>query len=96
MSDIASIPSGSSAPGVHAASAVLGASRTVGRPEAAAPARGTDRAEFSEVATYLSKLRRMPVREDLIERVRQLIADGEYETPEKLDAAVEEIMKDLA
>lgn len=57
--------------------------------------RGADHVEFSEVATYLSKLRQLPIREDLISRVRDEIARGVYDTPEKLDAAIDELISDL-
>lgn len=56
--------------------------------------RGDDRVEISSVATYLSKLREMPLRQALIERVREEIARGTYDTPEKLDAALDAMMGD--
>jgi len=63
---------------------------------AAAP-RSADRAEFSKAAQLLSKLAELPdVRQDLIDRVRADIAAGTYETPEKLDQAIEKLMEDLA
>lgn len=58
--------------------------------------RGSDRLEVSELATYLSKLSALPpVRTELVDTVRRQIADGTYETPEKFNAAVEELLKDL-
>ncbi len=59
--------------------------------------RAQDKVEVSQLAQMLSKLRSMPaVRQDLIDRVRQEIAGGAYDTPEKLDAALGEMLKDVA
>ena len=57
--------------------------------------RAGDRVELSAHATLLNRLLQMPdVRTELVERVRQAIADGTYETPEKLDAAVAKLLKE--
>lgn len=63
--------------------------------DAPAVRRGADRVEFSAVATYLSKLRDLPIRQDVVDRVRAEIAAGTYDTPEKLDAAVNELLADI-
>lgn len=93
MSDIAPLSSGSSLRLVQAARAY---SRTA---ESAAPAstprRGTDQVEVSSVASYLSQLRNLSVRQDLVDRVRAEIASGTYETPEKIEGAITEIGRDL-
>ncbi|MBK9188306.1 MAG: flagellar biosynthesis anti-sigma factor FlgM [Phycisphaerales bacterium] len=61
-----------------------------------APVRGQDKVEVSELASYLSKLRDMPaVRQDLVDRVKSEIAGGTYLTPEKLDAALAELAREL-
>ena len=72
------------------------------RPErgaSAAPAsvaRGEDKLEVSELATYMSKLSALPpIRKDLVESVRRQINDGTYDSPEKFDAAVDELLRDL-
>ena len=69
------------------------------RGAASAPAliaRGEDRLEVSELATYLSKLSAMPpIRKDLVDSVRRQIDAGTYETPEKVEAAMEELLRDL-
>ena len=66
---------------------------------ATAPAdvsRGSDQIELSDTAKILAKLADLPeVREDLVARVRAEIAEGKYETPEKLDAAIEGLAQDL-
>ncbi|MFA6046706.1 MAG: flagellar biosynthesis anti-sigma factor FlgM [Phycisphaerales bacterium] len=94
MSDIAPLSSGSS---LLISQATRAYSRTA---ESAAPTdtprRGTDQVEVSSVASYLSQLRDLPVRQDLVDRVRAEIASGTYETPEKVDGAITEIGRDLA
>lgn len=54
-----------------------------------APGRRNDAVELSDTARLLSKLNELPeVRQGLVDRVKSEIADGTYETPEKLEAAV--------
>lgn len=61
-----------------------------------APMRGQDEVEVSELAMYLSKLRELPtVRQDLVDRVKGEIAGGSYLTPDKLDAALAELAREL-
>ncbi len=60
------------------------------------PARSKDQVQFSNVARYLSELKTGPAeRSDLIDRVRQEIDAGQYDTPEKLEAAIDGIKEDL-
>ncbi|CAG0964186.1 hypothetical protein PHYC_00892 [Phycisphaerales bacterium] len=66
-----------------------------GEGEGPAIRRGHDRVELSDVATYLSKIRELPIRQDLVNRVRDEIARGVYDTPEKLDAALEDLLGDV-
>lgn len=48
------------------------------------------------MARYLAKLAELPeVRMDLIEAVRAQIAAGTYETPDKIEAILEELLADL-
>lgn len=62
----------------------------------AGPARSADQVELSRAATYLSKLLNSPeVRHDLVDRVRQEIDSGSYETPEKVEALLDELIADL-
>lgn len=57
--------------------------------------RGEDRVELSSVAQYLQQLRDNGVlRVDLIDRVRQEIGEGRYDTPQRLDAALNEMLRD--
>lgn len=65
------------------------------RPEAPSR-RGDDRVEVSEVARLLSKLREVPaIRQELVDDVRGRIEAGEYETPERLEAAVTAALEDI-
>lgn len=58
--------------------------------------RGEDRVEFSSHVQHLARLKNGgPVRQDLINRIRTQIAEGTYETPEKLDQAIDEMLSDL-
>ena len=77
-------------------------SEQVSRPDAAVndtrarPTRSKDQVQFSNVARYLSELKTGPAeRSDLIDRVRQEIDAGQYDTPEKLEAAIDGIKEDL-
>ena len=46
-----------------------------------------------DVAAWVAKARQLPdVREDLVNRVKTEIAAGIYETPERLEAAVQRLM----
>lgn len=56
--------------------------------DASAP-RPSDRVELSAHARFLAKMREMPViREDLVSRVRDEIAAGQYDTLERLNLAL--------
>jgi negative regulator of flagellin synthesis FlgM len=54
-----------------------------------------DRVELSAHARLLDRLLQLPdVRIELVEAVRQAIADGTYETPEKLEVAVARLLEE--
>ena len=58
--------------------------------------RPSDTVEISNHARLLERIRNQPdVRVDLVERVRQAILDGTYESDDKLDVAVERMLEDL-
>jgi negative regulator of flagellin synthesis FlgM len=62
----------------------------------APPTRPDDKVEISQAAKLLSQLAKLPdVRQDLVQRVRGEIAKGTYETPDKLDKAIEGLQQDL-
>lgn len=57
--------------------------------------RGEDQVEVSAMATYLNKLKGLPaLRQELVDRIRGEIARGAYDTPEKLDAALDDMIRD--
>jgi len=57
----------------------------------------TDRVEISALAVWLGKYSDMPeVRSDLVNRIRSEIQAGKYETPEKWNQAIENLMEDLS
>ena len=75
-------------PGVSSASSAVRAQSNGVRSE--------DRVELSDHARLLERLRSLPeVRQDLINRVRDEIAGGTYESPEKLDEALQRLLDDL-
>ncbi len=56
----------------------------------------TDRLEISETGRLLSSLGPdSPVRVDRVAEIRQAIADGTYETPEKLEITVDRLLEAL-
>ena len=58
-------------------------------------AQGPDTVEISEQAQLASKLAAIPdVRADLIAQVRSEIEAGTYETPEKLDIAIANLLEE--
>lgn len=59
--------------------------------------RSADRVELSEQARLLSKLKQLPeVREGLVNSVKSQIQAGNYDTPERLDTAINALLDDLA
>jgi len=94
MSDIAPIP-GLGIDRVDAYRPERPAPRAAAREEARTE-RPSDRVDISDRARYLSKLSSLPdVRQELVDRVRKEIAEGTYETPEKLDQALASLIEDL-
>ncbi len=56
-----------------------------------------DRVELSQHAVLLDRLRNLPgVREDLVQAVRQALADGTYETDAKVDVAIRRMLDDVS
>ncbi len=71
-------------------------SRPTPQQAAAGQARAHDQADFSVAAKLLSRLGELPdVRHELIARVKAEIESGTYDTPERFDAAVSEMIDDL-
>ncbi|MEX0655793.1 MAG: flagellar biosynthesis anti-sigma factor FlgM [Phycisphaeraceae bacterium] len=58
--------------------------------------RAGDKVQLSDTARLLSQLNDLPdIRQDLIDRVKAEIANGTYETPEKLDSAISNMLDEL-
>lgn len=72
-------------------------SREVGGPvESARVQRGEDRVELTGSSLYMAKLRELPeIRQDLVERIKAQIEAGTYETPDKVDGAIEAFLQEL-
>ena len=97
MSDIAPLGRGRHAqpsrPGLNGRIKGLNGHHPATRPSLSSPA---DRVDLSDAARLMSKLTETPdVRSELIASVRAMIRAGTYETPEKLDAAVDGLLADL-
>ena len=59
-------------------------------------ARRSDRVELSDHARLLDQLRDLPgIRQDLVDNVREAIARGSYESPQRLGEAIERLFADL-
>jgi flagellar biosynthesis anti-sigma factor FlgM len=54
-----------------------------------------DQVEISDTAQRLSNLQQPEIRMDKVDKVRQAIAQGTYETPDKIDAVVDRIVKEI-
>ena len=55
-----------------------------------------DRLELSGHARFLERMHQLPeIRQGLVDRVRGQIADGTYETPERLAVAIDRLVDDL-
>ena len=58
--------------------------------------RRSDRVELSDHARLLDQLRDLPgIRQDLVDNVREAIARGSYESPQRLGEAIERLFADL-
>lgn len=103
MNDIGQVGPSSPLSGMNAAARVneaAAAHRATQQSEIApsAPrwAEGRDRVELSEHAHHLEAIRALPdVRSAKIEAIRMAIADGTYESPAKLQAALDRLLDDV-
>lgn len=58
---------------------------------------GSDEVSISQEAHLLSRINDMPdIRQDLVDQARAEIANGTYETQEKLDVAVSNLLDEIA
>lgn len=69
--------------------------RTNGIGATPAGSKPQDQVEISEAAQMLSRMQQPEIRMDKVEKARQAIAQGTYETPDKIEVAIDRILKDL-
>jgi negative regulator of flagellin synthesis FlgM len=58
---------------------------------------GTDQLDISSEANFVSRARDLPdIRSERVAEIRQAIADGSYDTADKLDVALGRLLDELA
>lgn len=93
MSDIAAIV-GLGAGRLDSSAEVV--SRAPTRPSPGRAERPSDRVELSDRARLLNKLANLPpVRQDLIDQAKREIENGTYDTPGRMDGAIDHLADDL-
>jgi anti-sigma28 factor (negative regulator of flagellin synthesis) len=107
MPDISSVGPGGVGPSGPGASGQVGPIDRVGSPDARyddtparalgrPPERPGDRVELSDHARLLDHLRHLPeTRQSRVEEIREAIRAGTYESPEKLDAAISNLLREI-
>jgi negative regulator of flagellin synthesis FlgM len=71
--------------------------RRVDAPQQTSSAQPTDELTLSSEASFVDAARSLPaVRQDRIDAIKQQIADGTYETDDKLDAALSALLDEIA
>ena len=70
--------------------------RTDGTGPKPAGAKPLDQVEISEAGQMLSRMQHSEIRMDKVEMVRQAIAQGNYETPDKIEVVVDRILKEIS
>ena len=56
----------------------------------------TDTVEISDSARYLGEIKKLPdIREDKVQAARDLIASGQFETPERIDGTVDKLLQEM-
>lgn len=85
-------------PNVHGPQSVKGpqGSRPATGNQPAAKPQQTDSVDISPAADAAARSADGEIRADLVARVKNEIAQGTYETPEKLDAALDNFLNELA
>jgi len=59
--------------------------------------READTVEISDSARYLGEIRKLPdIRQDKVQAARDLIAAGQFETPERINGTVDQLLEDFA
>jgi len=84
---------------IHAAHSISAPHRAAGT-QAAGPAHrtsGVDQLDISPEADLISQVHSMPdIRADRVAQIKAQIASGAYETPEKIDLALERLLDEIA
>ncbi|MEQ8208626.1 MAG: flagellar biosynthesis anti-sigma factor FlgM [Lacipirellulaceae bacterium] len=85
-------------PNVHGPQNVKGpqGSRPASGDRPAAPSQQADSVDISPAASAAANAADGEIRADLVARVKNEIAAGTYETPEKLDTALDNFLNELA
>lgn len=84
---------------LHGAQPIHGPHHTRGADRAASPASPGigDRVDISEAGQIADRMAEIPdIRAERVEQIRAALADGTYETAEKLDVAVERLLDEIA
>lgn len=96
MPDISSIGQGSVGPVNRMAASSSASDSGVDTTDSSINGRLSDSVEVSDHAQFLNRLRLLPeVRMEVVERVRAAIAEGTYETEERLNIAIDRLLDDL-
>ena len=78
----------------------LGAPHRVKSPQniqGPAQSRGVDQLDISPEAELISRIRELPsIRADRVAQIREQIEAGVYETPDKIDIAIERLLDEIA
>jgi negative regulator of flagellin synthesis FlgM len=57
----------------------------------------TDTVEISDSARYLAEIKKLPdTRDSKVQQMRDQIASGQFETPERIDGTVDRLMQEFA
>ena len=86
---------GGAVPGWRTADSATTTRRASARPPASFSRREPDRIEASALARYLDVQDDSGVRPELVDQARAHISRGTYETTDRLDGAVQALLRDL-
>jgi len=57
----------------------------------------TDSVEISDSARYLGEIKKLPdIRQDKVQAARDLIAAGQFETPERINGTVDRLLQEVS
>lgn len=64
-------------------------------PQAVAPAQAQDRSDHVELSAEALEAAGGGIRQELVDSIKALIASGQYDTDDKVDAATDRLLRDL-